>query len=577
MDILFQTRGLRLINRLFSPNKAVTPAIPFYPQKPDFAGGKPISQPFERVTPESVGISSETVNAFLTELAADNSVNMHGIMLFRNGCVFCEGDFGLYRSEIWHTTYSMCKTVVSLAIGMLFDEGALSPDDRLTDILDAGNLAKLSKGGITVKELLTMSTGVYFNELGAVTDTDWEKAFLESITKFDAGERFDYNSMNTYILSLMIKKVTGVGVNEYLESRLWTPLGIDMHPWELCPKGVEKGGWGLYLRREDAAKLGVLIMNGGVWKGKRILSEKYIKLALRHHKVAPPEYGGFDYGCQVWTGRNYKGFLLNGMFGQNVLGITENGIIIVSNGGNDEVFQQSPFFTLVEKYFGHLSVGEKLPENKKAYKKLCRTAANLYGEKRSCRDNLFVRMGSNSFLASISGETYRLTSKNAVSASLLPVVLRAVQNNHGAGIKKVTFTKEDDKLHIDFLSPDGVRRITAGTRTGEYSKVDFGGEKYIVGGFAKVGKNEDGIHVITLYTAFCETASDRVIKFYFLPEGKMRITFTERPGNVLFDRAAEMLSGKGKVLSNLAGKTDAEYLRYRINATFNPEYTGEKE
>ncbi len=578
MDILFQTRGIKLIGRLFTPNKAVIPAVPFYPQKAE-PKEKAVSQPFPRATPEQVGISSETVNKFLTELSSDHTLNMHGITMVRNGYVFCDGNFGVYRDDLCHTTYSMCKTVVAIAIGMLFDDGVLSPDDVLADILGKGGITKFIKNGITLKELLTMSTGVSFNELGSVTETEWEKAFFESATKFDPGEKFEYNSMNTYMLSCVIKKASGVGVNEYLEKRLWSPLGIEYHPWELSPEGVEKGGWGLYLRREDAAKLGVLLMNGGVWKGKRILSEKTVHLFTRRHRISPAEYGGFDYGCQVWVGRNYKGFLLNGMFGQNVLGISENGIVIATNGGNDEVFQQSSFFTIVEKYFGHLSVLSPLPENKKAYKALCKTVSGLYEEKRVVKQNFLARINSNRFINSVSGASYRFTSKNAVSAGLLPVVLRAVQNNHSSGIKSVAFQKEDDNLYVDFVSPDGLRRVTAGLKQVQYTTVDFGGEKYVIGATARVGKNEDGIHVITLYLAFCETASDRVIKFYFLPENKMRITFTERPGNVLFERAAEMLSagGKNKLLSNLTGKTDTDYIRYRINCTFNPEYTAEKE
>ncbi len=575
MDLLFQTRGLKLINRLFSPNKKALTAIPFYPQKPDFPGIMPVSQPFERVTPESVGISSEKVNAFVKELESDKSIVLHGITLIRNGKVFFEGDFGLYRGEIWHTTYSMCKTVVSLAVGMLFDEGILSPDDRVVDLLDAGNIARLAKGSITVKELLTMSTGISFNELGAVTENDWEKAFLESLTKFDMGEKFEYNSMNTYILSCIIKKVTGVGINEYLEDRLWKPLGIDLHPWETCPKGIEKGGWGLYLRREDAAKLGVLILNGGMWKGKRIISEKYINLMLRRHRACPPEYGGFDYGCQIWTGRNYKGFLLNGMFGQNVLGIKENGIVIASNGGTEEVFQQSNFFTIVEKHFGHASFGGPLPDNKKAYRALQKTAATLYEDMRSSRDGIIARIKRERFLRSVSGKTYSFSSKNAVSASLLPVVLRAVQNNYGEGITKISFVYEDKKLHMDFVSPDGVRRLTAGTESGEYTVLDFGGEKYIVGCFARYGKNEENVPVITVNCAFCETASSRVMKFYFLESGTLRITVTESPGARLFDRAVSLTGGviKSRLLSGITGKADLDYLRYRINATFNPEYT----
>ena len=76
MDLIFQTRGLKLINRLFSPNKQAETAIPFYPQKPDFPGVKPISQPFERVTPEEVGVDSARVNEFINELISDKSLPM---------------------------------------------------------------------------------------------------------------------------------------------------------------------------------------------------------------------------------------------------------------------------------------------------------------------------------------------------------------------------------------------------------------------------------------------------------------------------------------------------------------------
>ncbi len=571
MDLIFQTRGLKLINRLFSPNKQAETAIPFYPQKPDFIGKNPISQPFERVTPEDVGVDSERVNEFINELISDKSVNLHGITLIRKGKIFFEADLGLYRSDIWHAVYSMSKTVVSLAISFMFEEGLLSPDDRLVDLLDAGNLAKLGKGSITVKELLTMSTGISFNELGAVTENDWAKGYFESLTKFETGERFEYNSMNSYILSCIIKKITGVGVNEYLENRLWKPLGIDLHPWETCPKGIEKGGWGLYLRREDSAKLGVFIMNGGVWKGKRLLSEKYINFMLRRHRSVPAEYGGFDYGCHIWTGRNRKAFLLNGMFGQNVLGFEESGIIIAANGGNDEVFQQSPFFKTAEKYFGSANFKESLPQNRKAYNTLCKTAKKLCGAQ---KENLFARIKRNAFLKEISGREYTITSKNRVSASLLPVTLRAIQNNYGTGINKISFLYENGVLYTDFVSEDEVRRVVSGFEEGEYTETDFGGEKYIVGSLARFGTNEDGVPVLTVNCAFCETASERVIKFYFSDQGKLRIFVTERPGVRLFDRALEMVGAvsKNKLLSS-AGKRDLDYLRYRIKVTFNPEYT----
>ena len=98
-----------------------------------------------------------------------------------------------------------------------------------------------------------------------------------------------------------------------------------------------------------------------------------------------------------------------------------------------------------------------------------------------------------------------------------------------------------------------------------------------MGSFARFGKNEDGVPVLTLNCAFCETASERVIKFYFSEQGKLRITFTERPGVRLFDKALEIVGAvsKNKLLS-AAGKRDLDYLRYRIKATFSPEYTAEQ-
>ena len=298
---------------------------------------------------------------------------------------------------------------------------------------------------------------------------------------------------------------------------------------------------------------------------------------LRRHRSVPAEYGGFDYGCHIWTAKSASRFLLNGMFGQNVLGFRENGVIIASNGGNDEVFQQSPFFKIAEKHFGSANFKESLPRNKKAYKTLCKTAKKLCGEKTK-KENPFARIKRNAFLKELSGREYNILSKNRVSASLLPVTLRAIQNNYGTGINKISFLYENGVLYTDFVSEDGVRRVVSGFEKGEYTKTDFGGEKYIVGSYARFGKNEDGVPVLTLNCAFCETASERVIKFYFSEQGKLRITFTESPGTRLFDRAAEMVGkvSKSRLLTEIAGKKELDYLRYRIKATFSPEYTAEQ-
>lgn len=578
MDIVFLSRGAKLISRVFSSNRRTVPAIPFVPQKPHPISDSEDYRFFERVTPEKVGISSKTVRDFLRDLSLDKTVNLHGITMLKDGKVFCECDIGMYSGEIYHATFSMCKTIVGLAVGMLFDEGKISLDDSITDLLGTSGIGRISKKNLTVRHLLTMSSGVSFNELGAVTETDWEKAYMESSLKFSGGDEFEYNSMNTYILSLIVARVSGISLNNFLLPRLWKPLEIDIHPWETCPKGVEKGGWGLYLRREDAAKIGVLIMNGGVWRGKRLISEKYITHATRRQKGCPKDYGGFDYGYQMWSGREYESFLLNGMFGQNVLGIKKNGIIIVCNGGNDELFQQSGFFDKVQKYFSALDTDRPLKPNIKNWVLLRSELKKISKTGVTAVKNPFLRLKNKFFLNTVSGSEYLLTSKNAVSASLLPVMLRIVQNNYAEGIEKISFLFEEDTLHTDFYTPFGKYRVSAGISAPVYGTLDFCGEEYTVGAFARAGKNEDGIWVITLKLAFCETPSEKTIKFFFLSDGDMRITFTERPGPRLARRFTDLLNAavKNRFITGIAGKGDKEYIKHKMNSTFEPEYTAVK-
>ena len=173
----------------------------------------------------------------------------------------------------WNYTFSMCKSVTSLAIGMLIAEDKLHEDDLLVEYFGKGMSAfdRLRFKNITVKHLLMMSTGVAFNELGSVTVDDWVKGFFTSNIKFDAGSQFEYNSMNTYILACLVNLISGVSLSEYLSTRLWQPLGIKQVYWDKSPKNIEKGGWGLYLSPIDMAKIGQLYLNKGSWNDEQLV------------------------------------------------------------------------------------------------------------------------------------------------------------------------------------------------------------------------------------------------------------------------------------------------------------------
>ena len=125
-------------------------------------------------------------------------------MILKNGKVIGETSFYPYRKELWHAVYSMGKSVVSMAVGFLIQEGKLSLDTKIVDILkrEVNLIALLKRKNLTVEHLLTMTSGVSFNETGAVSGDDWVKSFLESSTHHEPGEVFEYNSMNTYICLL---------------------------------------------------------------------------------------------------------------------------------------------------------------------------------------------------------------------------------------------------------------------------------------------------------------------------------------------------------------------------------------
>ena len=223
--------------------------VDFVPQKPRFPFDTPYEQPFPRATPESQGISSDLLRDLLQNLKNSNYTDMHHFMALRNGKVICEANFAPYRSRIWHVTHSMCKSITGMAIGLLVEEGKLSLDENIYDIFQKklNPFTKIFRPVITVEHLLTMTSGVTFNESGIVSGNDWLDGYLNSSVTGTPGQNFQYNSLNTYVLSAIVTERTGQTLTEYLEPRLFAPLGITHYFWETCPKGITKGGWGLFL------------------------------------------------------------------------------------------------------------------------------------------------------------------------------------------------------------------------------------------------------------------------------------------------------------------------------------------
>ncbi len=586
MNLTSLNHTIALIGRLFDLKRSTVPFVKTEPQKPQ-CSITPIEQPFERAIPESQNIPSNRIKDFLQALVSDDSLNMHNIMILRNGKVLCETSFGANDMKIWKSTFSACKSITSLAIGMLADEGKLDLDEKIVNIfaLQTTPILRKKLANLTVRNLLTMTSGIVFNEAISMTESDWVKCFLNSTILGEIGKNFNYNSLNTYMLSAIVRQITGEGLTEYLENRLFKPLGITNYFWEKCQKGIEKGGWGLYIRMEDMAKIGQLVLQKGKWNGQQLISEEYIVEATKPHMDTPAGYGDFNYGYQIWVGRKLNTFLFNGMFGQNVLCFRDNGIIVVTNAGNDEMFQQSNYFKLVQQYFSESFNKDLKPdpnacEELSDFLKTLNTPAVLRPRKLSGLMRLtgkVLPLPSECF--KLNGKVYITKDENAGSTGLLPNVLQSIQNNYTQGVHSISFEIKDERFYLEYKEKDESYRFEVGFDKNTVSDISFHGEQYRISIGARFTNDEDDRLVLKIELLFLETFSTRTLKLFFQGDN-MTLRQLERPGKefviqYLTDIKYELEDKP--VFGTAINRFGTDYLNYKIERLFSPEIIFEQE
>ena len=397
------------------------------------------STKLERMTPEEAGISSDRIRHFLRSLKNDNSIDMHNVLIVKDGKVITEACFGGYDLNCPRYSFSACKSVTSMAIGLLYDEGKLKLSDKIVDILneEIPAISKIFSQKITVEDVLTMRSAITFNEATTAVSKDWLTDCFTTPLIGNIGESFNYNSINTYILSRIVCKLSGKSMSEYLDEKIFTHLGIKEYYWEKCPKGYEIGGWGLYIKHEDFAKLGLLVLNKGRYDGKQLISEEYINMATTSQVETPKDYGDFNYGYQIWVNRHHKIYLFNGMFGQNVCIMPDNNMVIVSGAGIDEMFQQSSYYTHLSKYFYN-----KIRPEQGNYDKLIDYLSylkdNCYDERQFMYSNI-SKKETKTFLDYLDKKTFRVEKHNSVG--VMPFTTSLVCNKYASGIQEISFNQ----------------------------------------------------------------------------------------------------------------------------------------
>lgn len=581
MDLTVQANGIKLVLQVFDRKSETQPIIPYVPQKKTYpAQAGLVTLP--RATPESQGVPSELLQQFILALQKDRSLDLHTLMILRNGHVISETAYGDYNLQMWTATHSLCKSVVGLAIGMLVDEGKLNLQDRVVDLVKkSGLVAKVTHKALTVRHLLTMSSGITFNELGAVTETDWVKAYLESAFRFEPGAEFAYNSMNSYMLSVIVRDVSGQTLMEYLQPRLFQPLQIQRVDWEVCPKGIEKGGWGMYLVPEDMAKIGLLYLQLGLWNGKRLISEEWIREAIQMQIIAPQATGAYHYGYHIWVGKQGKSFLLNGMFGQNVIGYPNSNVLIVTTGGISELFQQGGFFRELHRFFArYLPASQALPEDLTAQQKLrdLRWLPNHTWNKTPSAQEREAQVLPEQ-CQQFKNRSYKIQGDQQANIGLMPLMQQVIQNSYSKGLQRLKLFLTDKHFYVLFEEGDEKYTMPIGFGRGIATQIEIRGEPYWVSSQGEFAYDEDHRLVLKCRFSFLEISGTRMMKVFF-DEDTIEVELREVPGRkIIFEGLASVSEEafKTKFVEALVSKIDGDYLTYKINNLFAPRLLGIRE
>lgn len=563
MSISSANHSLQLVMRLLDSKSATEPMVDFGPQKPEIPL-KPNSQSLPRQAPEQQGIPSRHIAEFLQALEHDPTLNMHSILIVRSGKVVCEAAFGAQLTELPRMTFSACKSITALAIGLLMDDGLLSPSDKLTELFDqdCGPVSRRLMKDLTLEHLLSMQTGALFNEASSMTETDWTRGFFLSPSLTDPRGKFHYNSLNTYILAVLVTRLTGKSLSDFLTERLFAPMGIADFYWEASPEGIEKGGWGLYIRPEDLAKLGQLVLDGGVWDGRQLISREFLEQATQVHIQVPKEYGDFHYGWQMWVGRQDRTVLFNGMLGQNVLCFRDSGIILVSHAGNSETFQQSSYFSLAARYFGG-TFPHSLPPDRNAQRELKQVLHSIGPHPSSTPTRQQLSVFHQLQLAT--------DDEHAVSCGLLPLTLQAVENSYSRGFQGITVISESAMVTILYEERDQLHQVLAGIREPIYQVLHFHGNEFRVAAQARFTHDDEENPVLRIQLDFLETPCTRILKLKKLPHG-WTLQQSELPAmDYLLDTASLSAASTFKVLiGSLLGGSDTDFLHWKLAQLFSP-------
>lgn len=478
-------------------------------------------------TPEEVGVSSKVAADFIRNFS-EKGLEFHSLMVIRHGKVCVEFYREPFSANRPHMMYSISKSITSTAIGFAVDEGLISLDDRVRDFFpeytDKINDEKLDK--LLIRHLLSMTSGKEISFLSDKGKIDWIEDYFTSKWYAEPGAVFKYINENIYMLCAILVRITGICVRDFLKPRLFEPLGIDYPFWETDKNGIEAGGWGLYLKTEDLAKIMLCYQQHGKFLGKQVIPEEWTEIATKaQSENSVQQLGGGEndgYGFCFWRNGDGRGsYRADGMFSQFGMVFEEHdAVVVVTSSIPDEEIARQYVAQYFPKAFDDFDSKQDISESVNI-----KDIADAYPLKqpeetyRSTREVM------------INGRTMRFRKNILLNLvgfpmSVLPLAVVYMTTDKAGNIDNVVLNFGDKEVVMDWTEGDEFNSAVCGMDGRyRYGDIRLGGINYKI--CANAMWQDDDNLIINIRPL--ETVGKRILRFNFVNNNRVNVYPSSTP------------------------------------------------
>lgn len=311
---------------------------------------------------EAEGLDARLIEQMTDLIIREEYKRINSLLILRNYKLVYENYFHGYYADVLQNMYSAAKSITAILAGIAIDKGFItSVNARIVDLLPEYNQFEnpdLRKEEITIEHLLNMSSGLDCDDWYQHTESqmqasqDWVKFTLDLPMTHDAGSYGSYCTGGAVILGRIIEHQSGMSLEEFANLYLFKPLGITQYQWHIMPDGRPSGGGLFFLRPRDMARIGLLMLNHGVWNNEQIVSEGWVVQCSRNQIKLQGPFDGYGYlwWKQAFQNNTIETYFADGNGGQNIIVVPSERMVLVFTAGNQNTGVGLQNFGIVNNY-----------------------------------------------------------------------------------------------------------------------------------------------------------------------------------------------------------------------------------